>query len=330
MMNKKNILLGICLPLLLIACSQSGEEEDVAVAWTPVPLQLSATIGEAEGTRAVVQEVSTFAVNDAIGVSGTYKDMEGADQWIVNKAYKRGATDGKETWSSEAPFYFQNANEVTFRAYYPQSKQVGTDGTWTNAPTADYLFAEATGSVSSKEVSFTFDHGMTKMYISFKQGYGVTEDELQKMSGAELHVGPLYTTGTVDVKQGTATGDGTLDYIGGTISLNDGTPKGSVILFPQTLPEDLYVVVQLGGNHYQGKILSKGTALAAMAVSSYQMTIHKTGLTLFNGIGSWEEVSGEAYWEEQASTQSSGQDSDQTVEDTSNQTTDPTSNQTTD
>lgn len=93
----------------------------------------------------------------------------------------RKTADGWE--AVDAPIYFQDRNDATFRAYYPELDPAAiVDGTysfvWDTNANQDFMFAS--GAVASKnnpQVSFTgdhiFKHCMSQLTFTFKAGAGV-------------------------------------------------------------------------------------------------------------------------------------------------------------
>ena len=106
-----------------------------------------------------------------------------------NVPYVTNNGDGNFNPASDDIIYYDNTDEVTFRAYYPYKDDdemtVGKIAATTDAKAQevqtrhDFLFANgAKGSTYNPDVSFTgtnaFSHCMSRITLNFKGGRGVT------------------------------------------------------------------------------------------------------------------------------------------------------------
>jgi hypothetical protein len=283
---KKNILLTITIAALtLAACNDDASDNTAASA---IPLQITAVVQNGTTTRGEIVEVSQFADNNSIGVTGG-KDSNGKDR--TNVKY----TLSGKTWSSDNPIYYQDKENVSFKAYYPYTE----NATYEGVEAKDFLFAEADddskSNVTTNEVKFTFKHKMSKIALTFQKGTGVTDDD----DISECYIGGVYTTGSFNTTNGVAEAEtsGNRDFQ--ETNFDKETLTASAILYPQTAPntdDGIYVVVKVNNVNYKTTLITAGNSLVSGNVYSYTVTINKTGLSVEvnSGITAWDDSTTEA------------------------------------
>lgn len=277
MKTSKYLFLGM-VALAFAACNNEEVIND-----GPVAAQVSAGI-ESVQTRAAG---TNWDSNDQIGISCT-----GGKTSYTNVLYTvSDASSG--SFSSTAPIYFQDLEEVTFSAYYPYTADGGTiEKTITAADQEaeaqkqiDYMFAN--GAKASKQnpyVKFTnegdtdarFRHRMSQLSFTFNQG---ADTDLTDMT--DFTVSGLKMKGTFNTENGTATAtaEQAADLkITGTPSVSD-TYTRSLILFPQQVESGKFnLSLTLGGETYKTElsIPQNGTALVTGSKYTYTITVKKT------------------------------------------------------
>lgn len=199
-MNRMKSLWAIpAFTLALAACS--GEIDNPRPDGR-VALNVQAEIGSV-ATRATT---TAFQANDAIGiipVKGTEVEEAQANVKYVH--------NGTAFAAAATPYYFQNQDNVTFRAYYPYAEGLaaGTDGQYaididTRAdkqttvkmneadPTDtrtwrqnDYLTASAETHVGDPKVKYTFAHAMAQLQLVFKAGTSAGVSDLAQADDAD-------------------------------------------------------------------------------------------------------------------------------------------------
>ena len=165
------------LALSLAACNNDNENLNDG----PVAAQFTAAIGDnvTATTRVSGTDGTKWDKGDCIGITGGY---------YSNVPY---VTEGNGNFgpASDDIIFFDNTDEVTFRAYYPykddnemtEGKIAATTDAKAQAVQTrhDFLFANgAKGSTYSPEVKFTganaFSHCMSRITLNFIGGSGVT------------------------------------------------------------------------------------------------------------------------------------------------------------
>ena len=278
MKASKYLFLGMAT-LAFTACSNEEVIND-----GPVAAQVSAGI-EGVQTRAAG---TSWDSNDEIGIS-----CNGGKTQYTNVHYTVSNTsDG--SFTSSAPIYFQDLEEVTFSAYYPYtaeggtiSKTIAADDQKADAQKKiDYMFASgAKASKTNPNVKFTndgatdarFKHRMSQLSFTFKQG---ADTDLTAMT--DFTISGLKMEGTFNTEDGTATATKTAQAedlkITETPSAFD-TYTRSLILFPQPVNGGKFnLSLTLGGETYKTElpVPNNGTALTAGNKYTYTITVNKT------------------------------------------------------
>lgn len=258
---------------------------------------ISGTATRASGTE--------WTKDDQIGIS----TLEGTETSYTNVPY---------TWNGNGNFvpadgniYFQSAEPVTFRAYYPYK----ADATYTdvstsaenqstaNQPKIDFLYAEgATASKNNSTVNFTgdnaFTHRMSQITIKFTEGSDMDFDGL--LTGYTLS--GLVLKGSFDTATGEAAVTGTTpEPLEITLSDVTATNKvytaAPVIVFPQSA-SGIDLAVTVDGLSYKAKLTvpdyNSASGLQPGVNYLFPVTVSKTGLTVGTAeIKDWETVTGD-------------------------------------
>ncbi len=278
MKASKYLFLGMAA-LAFTACSNEEVIND-----GPVAAQVSAGI-EGVQTRAAG---TSWDSNDEIGIS-----CNGGKTQYTNVHYTVSNTsDG--SFTSSAPIYFQDLEEVTFSAYYPYtaeggtiSKTIAADDQKADAQKKiDYMFASgAKASKTNPNVKFTndgatdacFKHRMSQLSFTFKQG---ADTDLTAMT--DFTISGLKMEGTFNTEDGTATATKTAQAedlkITETPSASD-TYTRSLILFPQEVSDGKFnLTLTLGEEIYKTElsIPEDKTVLTAGNKYTYTITVNKT------------------------------------------------------
>ena len=171
---KTRLLTFAALALALAACT--NDEENLNDG--PVAAQFTAAIGDnvTATTRVSGTNGTEWDEDDCIGITGgSYSNVPHVTEGNGNF----------EPASIDDIIYFDNTDEVTFRAYYPYKDDnemtEGKIAATTNAEAQkvqtrhDFLFADgAKGSTYNPDVSFTganaFSHCMSRITLNFKGG----------------------------------------------------------------------------------------------------------------------------------------------------------------
>ncbi len=221
-----SLLFGSVILLLAAGLLTACGNDDPGTLSEPVPAQFSGSIG-ADASRASGTE---WAADDAIGISG----VSGAKSY-TNVKHTTASGDGKFTTAGDA-IYYQNADAVTFTAYYPYAASLGSDGLITAStadqsqqPSFDFLWAQAEGSQTAPGVKFNFSHRMSRIDLTFTASHGVD------LSGLTFAISGLRLEGTFNTSTGEANASGNPSQL-------SCTPEGStadratasLILFPQS------------------------------------------------------------------------------------------------
>lgn len=264
---------------------------------------ISGTATRASGTE--------WAKNDQIGIS----TVEGTATSYTNVPY---TWDGNDNFVPDNEnIYFQSAETVTFRAYYPYK----ADATYTdvntsaenqsaaNQPKIDFLYAEgATASKNNPTVDFTddnaFTHRMSQITIRFTEGRDMDFDGL--LTGYTLS--GLTLTGSFDTATGVAAATGTKpEPLAITLSDVTATNKvytaAPVIVFPQEVENGkIAFSVTVDGQPYHATLTlpdtddngEKDKELKPGYNYLFPVKVSKTELTVGDAdITDWETVTGD-------------------------------------
>lgn len=283
----------MALTMTLAACSNEETEND-PLADGPVAAQVTAGIGQSM-TRVSVDDngSAAFTAGDVIhvvaGGTATY------DYTL----------QGGGSWSASNPYYFQNRDNVNFKAWYAdpaltpagneisidtKSQDVNAENGWNRW---DILVTpEVSTSVSFPEINFTgdnaFSHIMTQLVFIFKAGNDI--GDLSALTGytvKNVTTDATFNTQTCDLMTGSTTGDIAMTVTGEADNQVDCTP---IIMVPQTVSGTLNLEVTYNGQTYKAALNPPTGGLQAGYSYTYTVTVSNTGLEVGNAtIGNWDQ-----------------------------------------
>lgn len=289
---------------LFAGCEKENEN---TVDNQPVKARITSVI-DGMATRA---SGTAWAAGDRIGITATKAD---GTVLFTNMPYVTTEGDGVFTPDGGEDFYFGNAGEVTFTAYYPFSGTAGelpgeegvinnvfTSGDEVqkpeNQPQIDFLFANAKGSSAHPDVQLRFRHCMSRIVLNFLPGDGIASlDEIYY----ELFWMNLF--GIFNTLSGTAEDD--IGLTGSSIRLtvpyNDNGMSSALILFPQSHPDrdrEKALTLTMRGTNYEAtfrlpenKENNNVREIVAGHTYTYNVKINNTSMTITPAtISNWEE-----------------------------------------
>ena len=286
-MNTKLFALA-ALALSLAACT--NDEENLNDG--PVAAQFTAAIGDnvTATTRVSGTDGTKWDKGDCIGITCTGGSSYNNVPYVTNNG------DGNFNPASDDIIYYDNTDEVTFRAYYPYKDDnemtegkiaATTDAKAQEVQTQhDFLFANgAKGSTYNPDVSFTganaFSHCMSRITLNFKEGSGVN---IPTGYPTSYTLKGLLLQGTFDPTTGqTATT---------TTTTADVTLPGnrtSSIFFPQEV-ESIGMEILLNGNTYYTALPVKEGKLQSGKEYHYEITISHQNVEVNASIKAWDKV----------------------------------------
>ena len=254
----------------------------------PVAAQFTAAIGDnvTATTRVSGTDGTTWEEDDCIGITGgSYSNVP-----YVTEG------NGNFNPASDDIIYYDNTDEVTFRAYYPYKDDnemtegkiaATTDAKAQEVQTRhDFLFASgAKGSTYNPDVSFTganaFSHCMSRIKLNFKGGRGVT---IPTDGPTSYTLKGLLLQGTFDPTNGeTATTANSAANV--TLPGN----RTSSIFFPQEV-ESIGMEILLNGNIYNATLPVKDGKLQSGKEYYYEITISHKDVEVNASIKAWDKV----------------------------------------
>lgn len=291
--------------LSLFACN--NDENFNPLADGPVPMSFTAGISSV-ATRATA---TGFEDGDKVGIIPVKGG--GVEAVQANIAY----TYNGSAFEANPPYYFQNFEKVTFKAYYPYEADLPDDGIIeidtraANQKTEtinghdwyknDFLFASAETDVKAPSVSYTgdkaFKHVMSSIAFKFAAGTDNGVANLQPLTGYTLN--SLVMEGTFDCRTGEvalkadATAEGiTVSGISCGATAVEHTTEPLIVL-PQTVTGGTFTLTVKYNNVDYTATLSL-TELAAGTRYEFPVTIKNTELEIGEAeIKDWE--SGRTY-----------------------------------
>ena len=238
-------------------------------------------------TRVSGTDGTKWDKGDCIGITCTGGSSYNNVPYVTNNG------DGNFNPASDDIIYYDNTDEVTFRAYYPYKDDdemtVGKIAATTDAKAQevqtqhDFLFAN--GSTYNPDVSFTganaFSHCMSRITLNFKGGSGVT---IPTGYPTSYTLKGLLLQGTFDPTTGqTATT---------TTTTADVTLPGnrtSSIFFPQEVAS-IDMEISLNGNTYYTALPVKDGKLQSGKEYHYEITISHQNVEVNASIKAWDKV----------------------------------------
>lgn len=299
MRMKKSNLLWVAATAALFASCES--EQQSMPESNPVKAEITARIAPVL-TRAYG---TSWEANDIIGVSGT-----SGETVYENITYQ---TDGSGAFSVVPPaeaIYYQSSEAVKFTAYYPYSDTDEITADTRNQASQnkfDYLYAEATGSKTSPNVNFQFEHKMSQLVLNIIAGNGITFENIKDgICSLKSH----YYTGTFDRTTGTATCDGTpseqwvflnSSEAGYNVTPDDdaanSTRTARLIFFPQKVENGATFSITIDGQSFEANVHTKDQTYLELAAGYkyiYNITVNKTDLSISEAtIADWQPGNGD-------------------------------------
>ena len=288
MKMKTRLFTFTVLGIALAACTNDIENLNDG----PVAAQFTAAIGDnvTATTRVSGTDGTKWDKGDCIGITCTGGSSYNNVPYVTNNG------DGNFNPASDDIIYYDNTDEVTFRAYYPYKDDnemtegkiaATTDAKAQEVQTRhDFLFADgAKGSTYNPDVSFTganaFSHCMSRITLNFKGGSGVT---IPTDGPTSYTLKGLLLQGTFDPTTGqTATT---------TTTTADVTLPGnrtSSIFFPQEV-ESIGMEILLNGNTYYTALPVKEGKLQSGKEYHYEITISHQNVEVNASIKAWDKV----------------------------------------
>ena len=288
MKMKTRLFTFTVLGIALAACTNDTENLNDG----PVAAQFTAAIGDnvTATTRVSGTDGTKWDKGDCIGITCTGGSSYNNVPYVTNNG------DGNFNPASDDIIYYDNTDEVTFRAYYPYKDDnemtegkiaATTDAKAQEVQTRhDFLFANgAKGSTYSPDVSFTganaFSHCMSRITLNFKEGSGVT---IPTGYPTSYTLKGLLLQGTFDPTTGqTATT---------TTTTADVTLPGnrtSSIFFPQTVSE-IEMKIVLNENIYNATLPVDEGKLQSGKEYHYEITISHQNVVVNASIKAWDKV----------------------------------------
>ena len=288
MKMKTRLFTFTVLGIALAACTNDTENLNDG----PVAAQFTAAIGDnvTATTRVSGTDGTKWDKGDCIGITCTGGSSYNNVPYVTNNG------DGNFNPASDDIIYYDNTDEVTFRAYYPYKDDnemtegkiaATTDAKAQEVQTRhDFLFANgAKGSTYNPDVSFTganaFSHCMSRITLNFKEGSGVT---IPTGYPTSYTLKGLLLQGTFDPTTGqTATT---------TTTTADVTLPGnrtSSIYFPQEV-ESIGMEILLNGNTYYTALPVKEGKLQSGKEYHYEITISHQNVEVNASIKAWDKV----------------------------------------
>lgn len=285
---KTRLLTFAALALALAACTNDEENLNDGL----VAAQFTAAIGDnvTATTRVSGTDGTKWDKGDCIGITCIGGSSYNNVPYVTNNG------DGNFGPASDDIIYFDNTDEVTFRAYYPYKDDdemtegkiaATTDAKAQEVQTQhDFLFANgAKGSTYNPDVSFTganaFSHCMSRITLNFKEGNGVT---IPIDGPTSYTLKDLLLGGTFNTTNGeTATTAN---------SAADVTLSGSLtssIFFPQDVAS-IRMEILLNGNIYNATLPVDEGKLQSGKEYHYEITISHQNVVVNASIKAWDKV----------------------------------------
>ncbi len=303
----KKYILFAAAALVLAACT--NENDPMTPADGEVAARIVADIDHV-ATRA---SGTSWNPTDRIGVS----TVSAGKTSYTNIPYEYDGTNFNATGDK---IYFQDPDQVIFRAYYPftgysglsaESIEKTTDAeAQKNLPAIDFLYATgATADKTNPEVNFTgdaaFRHCMSRITIELEEGDDIVfEDKLKAytLKGLDLQ-------GTFNTETGEAVAtEGSAPEAGLNIKLTDAKADGNkkytapfVIVFPQEVGGTILLEVDVDGQTYKATLTLpdtdkddvEDTALKSGYNYKFPVRVTKKALIIGNcEIADWEPAPG--------------------------------------
>ena len=281
MKMKTRLFTFTVLGIALAACTNDTENLNDGL----VAAQFTAAIGDnvTATTRVSGTDGTKWDKGDCIGITCIGGSSYNNVPYVTNNG------DGNFNPASDDIIYYDNTDEVTFRAYYPYKDDdemtEGKIAATTNAKAQevqtqhDFLFANgAKGSTYNPDVSFTganaFSHCMSRITLNFKGGRGVT---IPTDGPTSYTLKGLLLQGTFDPTTNSAA----------NVTLPGN--RTSSIFFPQEV-ESIGMEILLNGNTYYTALPVKEDKLQSGKEYHYEITISHKDVMVNASIKAWDKV----------------------------------------
>jgi hypothetical protein len=258
----KHILWTIGAAWALTACS--ADDGDDPAAFTPVPLQLQATILQQAGTRVTAD--SEWETGDGIYIRGVKGDD--VEEGLNNALYVCEVSEDNSTVSfipdSGDTYYIMDVQPITLTAVHlpgVEAADIPEDGVLRDQPARDFLFASTTASYEASQVELQFDHCMARVMCKFRNG--TAELSEMELAAFTFDVEGLVTTGEFDTFTGTATAGSA------STPLNGQTANTYIPVYPTSTAADVVLSFSFGEENYTATL----SGVTFEAGKSYEYTI---------------------------------------------------------
>ena len=255
-----NLLAALALVVSMQGCG-SGPATEPEIPETPdSPTQASVQL-RLKGDIAAIKPASRvgasgFEADDKVGVyvSAT-GSLSTSSNMLDNEAftYSSGnitAPEGKEV------YWGTPETRLSVWAYYPYTESVSNNAAYPFAVAvdqsepegfynSDFILAKANNlEPQSDAVNLTFNHSLSKIFITLEAGTGITDEELAEAEKI-FSIKGLVTDGTIDLATGTATAGTTTAVV--TPLASNGVnyaaivyPQQGAVTFRMEMDDDIY------------------------------------------------------------------------------------------
>lgn len=292
---------------LLIACCSlmtSCSSDDLSNDKSSDIIRLSSGLTVTEGSRAKTDlYTSTFSGGEKIDVYISETSDSPTTTYDQPLVYTVDSNDPKNLTTTKSPYWPSSGNGVNIYAFYPS----GTVNDVTNITTTDFtvkadqtadadyqasdlMYAVKGSERTSDAVNLEFDHLLSKVTITLKQGTG--SPDLAKAKVRLLKVKPSTTIKVSSEAVGIGDASGTaadLPVISDNSTSALTTLSGSCIIPPQTLANEFVEVELNSGGTFRGTLSTGAPTLDSGKEYKYTITVNLTGLEITGTIKAWNE-----------------------------------------
>lgn len=285
--------------LALAACTNDENYDPFADG--PVAAQVTAGISRTM-TRVSTDDsgAASFSKDDVIHV-------------VANGSTYDYSYDGPDWSAVSTPYYFQDRNDVTFRAWYADPSVEVNDENLISIDTHTQTYSESgwnrhdilatpevKTTVSNPSVSFTgdnaFRHIMSQLVFTFKKGDGIPD--LSELSGYTLDniiIGATFDTQNLELTAEKSGKESFIDITGIDDASGEEYTASPLILVPQTITSGkLNLLVSYNEQTYEAELNAPdGNQLQPGYSYAYNVVISNTELTVDDAtIKDWETLKG--------------------------------------
>lgn len=277
--------------LIAFASCSKSEHPNPTVDEGP---NFEATIANYSATKAVDDK---WAENDAIGIYSMKAGAEIEAAIDINKNYITTTGDGKFTPAAiDEQIIFPQIGGLDFIAYYPFSTEItgakyAVDVTdQTSQPAIDFMYSDNAGghSPSNPNVALTFEHKLTKIYLTINKEASVTAplDELTAT------IPGMNTKGSVDLTDATLSAEESVAEIEALVTTSGESAIVEAIVMPATI-EGAEVLFEIDGKTFVWKftqeLFEPGTKHTATITLTYKDE-EPVAITVDSNIGDWVDI----------------------------------------